>query len=68
MTAGEPISIVLIVILAAAVALTMKRVVGIPSADRGELEEQWSSRDVSTDDLRVALQRYRSHFDRQLAV
>jgi len=68
MTAGEPISIVLIVILAAAVALTMKRVVGILSADRGELEEQWSSRDVSTDDLRVALQRYRSHFDRLLAV
>ena len=68
MTAGEPISIVLIVILAAAVALTMKRVAGILSADRGELEEQWSSRDVSTDDLRVALQRYRSHFDRLLAV
>ena len=37
--------------------------------ERGRLEKQWDSGDnVSTEDLRVALQRYRSFFDRLLAV
>jgi len=36
---------------------------------RGRLEEQWSrGDDVSTEDLRIALQRYRSFFERLLAV
>ena len=36
--------------------------------ERSSLEEQWSARDeVSTEDLRVALQRYRSFFERLLA-
>ena len=35
---------------------------------RGRLEEQWSrGDDVSTEDLRLALQRYRSFFERLLA-
>ena len=35
---------------------------------RSSLEEQWSrGEDVSTEDLRVALQRYRSFFERLLA-
>jgi hypothetical protein len=35
---------------------------------RSKLEEQWSrGEDVSTEDLRVALQRYRSFFERLLA-
>lgn len=34
---------------------------------RGKLEQQWSSgEDVSTEDLRVTLQRYRSFFERLL--
>jgi hypothetical protein len=36
--------------------------------ERGELESRWDRGDeVSTEDLRVALQRYRSFFDRLLA-
>ena len=36
---------------------------------RNELENQWArGNDVSTEDLRVALRRYRSFFDRLLAV
>lgn len=36
---------------------------------RSSLEEQWSrGDDVSTEDLRVALQRYRSFFERLLSV
>ncbi len=39
------------------------------SNERGRLEKQWDRGDnVSTEDLRVALQRYRSFFDRLLAV
>jgi len=37
--------------------------------ERENLEHQWSSgKDVSTEDLRLALQRYRSFFSRLLAV
>jgi hypothetical protein len=36
---------------------------------RSDLENQWGSgSDVSTEDLRLALQRYRSFFDRLLSV
>jgi hypothetical protein len=36
--------------------------------ERGKLEQQWDSgTDVETEDLRVALQRYRSFFQRLLA-
>lgn len=36
--------------------------------ERGKLEQQWDSgTDVQTEDLRVALQRYRSFFQRLLA-
>jgi hypothetical protein len=38
------------------------------SAERAELEKQWSRGDkVSTEDLRVCLQHYRSFFDRLLS-
>jgi hypothetical protein len=38
-------------------------------SERSRLEQQWGeSRDVSTEDLRQALRRYRSFFDRLLAV
>jgi hypothetical protein len=37
--------------------------------ERGKLETQWAQGDdISTEDLRVALQRYRSFFERLLAV
>jgi hypothetical protein len=39
------------------------------STERARLEDQWSQgQEVSTDDLRFALQRYRSFFNRLLAV
>jgi hypothetical protein len=38
------------------------------AAERGSLEEQWNrGEEASTEDLRVALQRYRSFFERLLA-
>jgi len=38
-------------------------------AERGKLESQWSrGQDVSTEDLRVALRRYRSFFERLLSI
>ena len=47
----------------------MKRLAQIFSDERGQLEEKWGQdRDVSTEDLRVALQRYRSFFGRLLSV
>jgi hypothetical protein len=37
--------------------------------ERASLEEQWSDRDqVSTEELRVALRRYRSFFERLLSI
>jgi len=51
------------------VAHTMKRVAEIFAQERASLEQQWSrGEDVSTEDLRVALKRYRSFFDRLLTV
>ena len=49
------------------VATVMERLAQGFANERSSLEHQWSSGDqVSTEDLRVALQRYRSFFDRLL--
>jgi hypothetical protein len=49
------------------VASVMKRLAEGFAKERSALEQQWDSGDnVSTEDLRVALQRYRSFFDRLL--
>ena len=51
------------------VAQAMKRLAEMFSEERGRLESQWDrGDDVSTEDLRVALQRYRAFFGRLLAV
>jgi hypothetical protein len=51
------------------VADTIKRLAEVFADERGHLEEQWSrGEDVSTEDLRLGLQRYRSFFDRLLSV
>lgn len=51
------------------VADVMKRLAEGFAAERTNLERQWDRGDnVTTEDLRVALQRYRSFFDRLLAV
>jgi hypothetical protein len=51
------------------VAEMMKRLAQVFADERGKLEEQWSrGDDISTEELRVALQRYRSFFDRLLQV
>jgi hypothetical protein len=51
------------------VAQAMKRLAEIFSEERKKMEEQWSrGDDVSTEDLRIALQRYRSFFNRLLAM
>jgi hypothetical protein len=53
----------------ALVAELMKRLAEVFSRERSQLEEKWGQdRDVSTEDLRVALQRYRSFFGRLLSV
>ena len=50
------------------VARTMKRLAEIFADERGRLEAPWSrGEEVSTEDLRVALTRYRSFFNRLLA-
>jgi hypothetical protein len=50
------------------VAQTMQRVAEVFSQEREALEKQWTrGEDVSTEDLRLALKRYRSFFDRLLA-
>jgi len=52
----------------ALVAELMQRLATSFSAERGRLEAQWDSGDdVSTEELRVALTRYRSFFDRLLS-
>lgn len=49
------------------VATVMQRLAEGFAAERSNLEKQWARGDnVSTEDLRVALQRYRSFFDRLL--
>jgi hypothetical protein len=51
------------------VATTMKRLAEIFAEERAGLEGQWDrGDDVSTEDLRLALQRYRSFFGRLLAI
>ena len=51
------------------VASTMKRLAEVFSEERSRLEGQWErGDDVSTEDLRVALQRYRSFFHRLLTI
>ena len=53
----------------ALVADVMKRLAESFAAERKSLEQQWDRGDqVTTEDLRVALQRYRSFFDRLLSV
>jgi hypothetical protein len=50
------------------VADLMQRLAAVFSDERGRLEAQWEGGDdVSTEDLRVALTRYRSFFDRLLS-
>ena len=51
------------------VASAMKRLAEIFANERETLEQNWDrGGDVSTEDLRIALQRYRSFFDRLLSV
>jgi hypothetical protein len=51
------------------VAETMKRLAEMFAAERARLEGQWDrGGNVSTEDLRLALRRYRSFFGRLLAV
>lgn len=51
------------------VASAMKRLADVFADERSNLEKQWDRGDnVSTEDLRVAFQRYRTFFDRLLSV
>lgn len=51
------------------VAEAIKRLAGVFADERQKLERQWDRGDnVSTEDLRVALQRYRAFFGRLLSV
>jgi hypothetical protein len=51
------------------VASTMKRLAEVFAQERSKLEGQWDRGDnVSTEDLRLALQRYRSFFHRLLTI
>jgi hypothetical protein len=51
------------------VADTIKRLTEMFASERNKLEREWDKADnVSTEDLRVALRRYRSFFDRLLSV
>jgi len=51
------------------VASAMKRLAEVFAQERSKLEHQWDRGDnVSTENLRVALQRYRSFFHRLLSV
>jgi len=53
----------------ALVAETMKRLSDMFTSERGRLEGQWSREEpVSTENLRLVLQRYRSFFDRLLGM
>jgi hypothetical protein len=47
----------------------VKRLTDTFGAERSKLESQWSQGEhVSTEDLRVALKRYRSFFERLLSI
>jgi hypothetical protein len=51
------------------IAATMKRLAEMFAQEREKLEHQWDrGNDVSTEDLRVALRRYRAFFSRLLSV
>jgi len=51
------------------VVVAMKRLAEMFAAERARLEGQWDrGGNVSTEDLRLALRRYRSFFDRLLSV
>jgi len=51
------------------VASAMKRLAEVFAEERSKLEQQWDRGDnVSTEDLRIALQRYRSFFQRLLSI
>jgi len=51
------------------VAVTMKRLAEMFAAERAQLEGQWErGENVSTEDLRLSLRRYRSFFGRLLSV
>jgi len=51
------------------VANAIKRLAEVFATERHKLETEWDKTDnVSTEDLRVALRRYRSFFDRLLSV
>ena len=51
------------------VAGAMKRLAEILAAERAKLEARWGRNEsVSTEDLRLALRRYRSFFGRLLSV
>jgi hypothetical protein len=53
----------------ALVAKTIKRLAEVFAEERSGLERQWDRGDqISTEDLRIALRRYRSFFDRLLVV
>jgi hypothetical protein len=53
----------------ALVSATSKRLAEMFASERQKLEQQWDrSENISTEDLRVALQRYRSFFARLLAI
>ena len=50
------------------VASAMKRLAEVFAPERSKLEQQWDRGDnVSTEDLRIALQRYRTFFHRRLS-
>ena len=51
------------------VASAIKRLAEVFATERHKLEAEWDKTDnVSTEDLRIALRRYRSFFDRLLSV
>lgn len=51
------------------VADTIKRLADVFASERNKMESEWDKTDnVSTEDLRVALRRYRSFFGRLLSV
>jgi hypothetical protein len=53
----------------ALVAQVMKRLAEVFAQERDELEHQWDRGDkISTEDLRMALRRYRSFFQRLLSM
>lgn len=53
----------------ALVALVMKRLSEVFGNERSSLERQWGEgEEISTEDLRVALRRYRSFFERLLSL